>query len=116
LLGSVDRGTRSPSEPFVADEQLALCFCFGTAHLDLRLAICGLSSLNPGLGRFCTQSIFEPGEPQRENACGFLLLELSDKRASTMMRGPRGGYAARRLPLVLDVVLPFDVGFVSTTA
>jgi hypothetical protein len=27
---------------------------------------------DPGLGAFYKQSIFEPGQPQSENACGFL--------------------------------------------
>jgi hypothetical protein len=56
----------------VAAQQQDFCSCIGTALLDLRLAISGLSSANPGLGRLSQQSIFEPGEPQRVNACGFL--------------------------------------------
>jgi hypothetical protein len=32
-----------------------------------------LSSAHRGWVGFLTQSIFEPGEPQRVNACGFLL-------------------------------------------
>jgi hypothetical protein len=33
----------------VAMQQQGFCSCIGTALLDLRLAICGLSSAKPGL-------------------------------------------------------------------
>jgi hypothetical protein len=39
----------------------------GTPHLDLRLLICGFSSLNRGWVGFHNQSIFEPGLPQVHN-------------------------------------------------
>ena len=47
----------------------------GTAHLALRLAISALCSSHRGWVGFTIQSIFEPGQPQRANACGFLRCE-----------------------------------------
>src|SRR5205823_7274090 len=55
----------------VARKQLHFCSCFGTAHSDLPRSQGGFSFPHRGWGRFHKQSIFEPGEPQRENACGF---------------------------------------------
>jgi hypothetical protein len=40
----------------------------GTAHFNLRQALCGLSSANRGWVGFLKHSIFEPGEPQSANA------------------------------------------------
>jgi hypothetical protein len=45
----------------------------GTAHLDLRLTIRGLSSLNRGWVGFHKQSIFEPGQPQCAMPAAFFL-------------------------------------------
>jgi hypothetical protein len=48
-----------------------LVSALGTAHLDLRLATPGLSFADRARQVFHKQSIFEPGEPQCVNACGF---------------------------------------------
>jgi hypothetical protein len=52
-------------------QQQDFCSCIASAFSGLRRAKFGLSSANRGWVGFTTQSIFEPGEPQRVNACGF---------------------------------------------
>jgi hypothetical protein len=62
--------TQGLAGAFVAGKQLEFCSCFGTAHFDLPRSQRGLSFAHRGWVGFHTQSIFEPGEPQCENACG----------------------------------------------
>jgi hypothetical protein len=50
-------------------------------HFDLRLAECGLSFDCRGWVHFITLD-FEPGEPQRANACGFCLAGKVKPRVS----------------------------------
>jgi hypothetical protein len=56
----------------VATQQHELCFCIGTALLYLRPSKRALNFFHWGWVGFLRHSIFEPGKPQRVNACGFL--------------------------------------------
>ena len=66
---AADRGGNA-ADFSVAAEQLNFCSFFGTAHCDLRPAPLSPSANHRGWVGFHKQSIFEPGRPQRYNACG----------------------------------------------
>jgi hypothetical protein len=59
----------------------------GTAYFDLRLARCGLSSLNRGWVGFHKQTIFEPGQPQRAMPAAFFFLDLDARLNGRTRRG-----------------------------
>jgi hypothetical protein len=63
----------------------------GTAHFDLRLARCGLSSLNRGWVGFHKQTIFEPGQPQRAMPAAFFFLDarLNGRDPERVARAPK---------------------------
>jgi hypothetical protein len=54
----------------VAAQQRNFCSFNGTSHFHLRQALCVFSFADRGWAVH-KQSIFEPGEPQCANACGF---------------------------------------------
>ena len=57
----------------VAAQQHCVCSCFGTAHFDLRRAQRALHFCHRVGVHFINADFWKPGEPQSENACGFLL-------------------------------------------
>jgi hypothetical protein len=54
-----------------------MVFLLGTPYFRLPQPLHAASCISPGLGRlFRKQSIFEPGQPQRGNACGILIGQI----------------------------------------
>jgi hypothetical protein len=81
----------------------------GTAHLDLRLAMCGFSSLNRGWVGFHKQSIFEPGEPQCVNACGFFAVLPEATKATGAGADPQRAMSIRPHRIKLNLMVSADL-------